>query len=95
MAVTEMQLLTLYEQTRVHSSPQIIRSTPAYRIILQLGKEAVPALLDELRGDTEIPFTIMLLLEDIVDTSPVKDEHYGNISLMRSDWISFFDVGQD
>jgi hypothetical protein len=59
-----------------------------YKIIISLGRNIVPVLIEQLR---EGPAHLYIALQQITGVNPIKKEHYGNMHEMANDWICWYD----
>lgn len=80
-------LKELDDQTKVMSSVEQMKRTPAYREILRSGQSAVPVLLDALRQEADM--AIMAALADITNADPVPQQVRGNVRAMSKAWLAW------
>ena len=77
---------TWKEKTRFMSDPVQMTRLDEYQRIMELGKNAVPLLLRELRRRPDHWF---LALEELTGENPVHPEHAGFIRAMTDDWVQW------
>lgn len=75
---------TWQHDTTYSSSANDIILHPAYQQIIGMGKEALPFIFEELLADTNHWFWA---LKSISRADPVKEQHMGNLELMKADWL--------
>jgi hypothetical protein len=72
--------------TALLSSTTAMVNHPAYQAIIGLGPPVIPLLLRELERE---PAHWFEALRAITGEDPVPREHWGDISAMRQDWLSW------
>lgn len=70
--------------TRFQSSLDRITNHPAYRAVVDLGQDVVPAILRELKSRPEPWFAA---LREIAQSDPVRPEDRGNMHAMADAWL--------
>lgn len=73
-------------ETMFSSSIDDIVNNAAYRSIIELGKDAVPFIIDDLKVTNAHWF---YALEALTSVNPIKPENRGNVPLMKEDWIEW------
>jgi len=73
-------------ETRHMSSVHDIIMHPAYQQIIGLGEKAIPLILNELRERLDHWFWALMM---ITRESPVPQEEYGKMTLMRDIWLEW------
>ena len=68
------------------SSVNAITEHPAYQAILNLGKKAIPLILQKLQFEVGHWFPA---LRELTGSNPVSPDHRGNMELMRQDWLQW------
>jgi hypothetical protein len=61
---------------------------PAYQKILVLGTDAVPFIMDEIR---DMPNDWFWALRMLTDADPVRSEEAGNMQIMTSAWLHWWE----
>ena len=74
------------EESLLCSSATAIISSPAYRQIVEMGWQAVPFIIDELRKKPDHWYSA---LREITGEDPVAPKHQGNLVLMAKDWLKW------
>lgn len=74
--------------TRFLSDSNKIINHPAYLEIINMGKQVLPFIIDDMRETNNHWF---VALEIITGVKPVLIAHYGNIPLMVNDWLNWAD----
>lgn len=69
------------------SKPLSFNDTEAYKAILDIGKEALPNLLAELKQSPD--FWLLYILKDITGVDVVNDQNRGKIYLMAQAWLDW------
>ena len=73
-------------ETMFSSSISEIVNNSSYRAIINLGEDALPLIIDDLKKtDTHWFYA----LESITGENPIKKEHRGVIPMMKVDWIEW------
>ncbi len=75
-----------HEATDLLSSPERIAEQKAYQRIIDLGPEAVPLILDDLRIRGGLWFEA---LERLTGENPIPPEMIGNIKAMKAAWLEW------
>lgn len=68
------------------SSPTKISELPAYRAIVDMGPDAVPLILEELRREPDHGF---VALKRITGEDPVPEEDRGDLDRMARAWLEW------
>lgn len=79
----------LHVQTMIMSSTNMMMRTDAYRQLHELGMDAVPALIEDLRGHPST--AVLILLSDITGESPFPDYDRGYVAKMVQAWLDWYD----
>jgi insertion element IS1 protein InsB len=74
-------------ETKCFSSTQAVLENSNYQAIIDMGRDAVPYIIDRLRKK---PAYLFEALERITGECPVKSEHAGHVSKMKADWIEWY-----
>ena len=74
------------DETWFMSNADNIAKHPAYQEIIQMGKPALPLILDAMRTAPNHWFWALNL---ITNADAVKAEHAGNIQAMTQDWLDW------
>lgn len=84
----EFDMLTLeWKQETAHlSSPSMIAGHPAYQKIIEMGREAIPLILEDLKESKAHWF---LALRAIVRESPIQPEDRGDVDAMTDAWLDW------
>ncbi len=82
-------LQALHNQTTIMSSTSSMARTPAFRELHELGQDAVPALIEDLRAEPSIP--VLMLLSQITGESPFADHDRGWVQKMAKAWLDWYD----
>lgn len=81
------QLASLWRrESGPSSSVTELAKHPAYQAIIQMGEDAVPLILEELKAN---PGHWFIALQKITGANPVSDEQRGNFQSMAEAWISW------
>lgn len=73
-------------ETLFSSSTTEINNNRAYRAIIDLGRDVIPFIIDDLRIMDNHWF---YALEILAGVNPVKNENIGNIPAMKKDWLQW------
>lgn len=73
-------------ETMFSSSISEITNNSAYRYIIGLGQEALPLIIKDFKTNDNHWF---YALEALTGQNPIKENHKGIISLMKSDWLEW------
>ena len=84
----EFDTLTLeWKQETAHlSSPSMIAGHPAYQKIIEMGQEAIPLILQDLKESKAHWFWA---LRAIARESPIQPEDRGDVDAMRDAWLDW------
>jgi hypothetical protein len=74
------------EETRILSSSSAIASHPAYLAVIAMGASAVPLILRNMEREGGHWFEA---LTAITGEDPIPREHWGDIPLMKQDWLAW------
>ncbi|GHV82533.1 hypothetical protein AGMMS49991_10910 [Spirochaetia bacterium] len=89
---TEIEFNTYYmkwqEETAFQSTAEMFQNSN-YQKIINLGKEAIPYIIDILRKK---PDHLFVALNKITGINPVKPENRGKINGMAKDWIMWWEA---
>jgi hypothetical protein len=77
---------TWYEDTLIYSSVDDICEHPAYSKLIDLGIEALPHILAELRNN---PGHLFLILPAITGENPIPEADRGYVTKMREYWLEW------
>jgi hypothetical protein len=75
------------EETAFMSSSDMFEN-PNYKAIIDMGWDAVPHIIDQLR---EKPCHLFKALKKITGVNPINPENVGRVSKMAKDWIEWYD----
>jgi hypothetical protein len=76
------------KETQFISSTHMMFENKNYQAIIDLGWDAVPPIIEQLRVKPEHLFKA---LKRITGVSPIKPGHEGHLYEMASDWIEWYD----
>ena len=74
------------EETRYHSSSDIMAEHPAYQAIIAMGEDVIPLILENLRTGGGHWF---MALRSITGESPIREEDRGKIQAIRAAWLDW------
>ena len=74
------------EETLMTSSMNEIESNQSYLEIIDMGKEALPFIFQDLKSEPTLWFSA---LEKITGHNPIERSHRGIIKLMIEDWLKW------
>jgi hypothetical protein len=84
--VFEQAFETLCADTRnLSDTTSVLRNSSFWRLV-ELGTDAIPMLF---AGIDKNPLACFHALREITNENPVPPEHYGNMQMMKEDWISW------
>jgi hypothetical protein len=76
------------DETKYISNPQKIYSNGAYLEIICMGGRVTPWIIRELKKDPNHWFhALTQITKHNPKHNPIKDDHAGNLELMRNDWL--------
>jgi hypothetical protein len=75
-------------ETKCFSSTRAVLENSNYQAIIDMGWDAVPHIIDQLRKK---PACLFEALARITGECPVKPEHTGHVSKMSSDWVKWYE----
>jgi hypothetical protein len=62
------------------------KAHPAYKSIVEIGDEAIPAILESLEAQPDL---LVMTLHDITGEDPVAPEHHGRLLPIIQDWLTW------
>jgi hypothetical protein len=71
---------------KVSSDPSAVMKNPAYQMTIDLGKKVLPLIFKEYEKEDDM---WAIAIACILDFSPIPEEHYGRIALIREDWLKW------
>lgn len=71
----------------IHSNPSILYEDQNYKSIINMGKEIIPYLINDLKSPDGDWFEALYKITGI---DPVKSENNGFVDKMRQDWINWY-----
>lgn len=74
------------KETKFSSSLRDLVSNESYRKIMDMGEDAIPLILEDLRAR---PARWFWALSAITGENPVASDHRGTVAKMRRDWIDW------
>jgi hypothetical protein len=80
------------EETMNISSLTDMFANKYYKAIIEMGWDAVPHIINQLR---KYPHHLFKALKLITGISPIKPNHAGRIKEMAKDWIEWYDNNYD
>ena len=78
------------ERTFLSSTTEMARC-PSYRRIVDMGKDALPLIFEQLRSEGDQPGHWYLALSEITGVDPVAECDYGYVNRMASAWLDWAD----
>ena len=87
----------LFNQTHFHSSNHIMRRTPAFRELVEMGKEIIPWIIQKYQNDAFIVWS--LLLEEItgeLPLLPVAEDGFFKYDVYATQqaWLEWFECSE-
>jgi hypothetical protein len=87
-AIFQKYLQQWHEETQFSSSSQVMFWNKNYQAIIDMGWDAVPHIITQLR---ENPNHLFWALDQITHANPIKLEHAGHLHEMAADYIEWYD----
>jgi hypothetical protein len=78
-----------FNETKYLSSPTRQYENKYYQMIIKMGWDAVPHIIDSLKIE---PSRLLEALSQITNVNPEKPEHLGNLTKMADDWIEWWNL---
>jgi hypothetical protein len=76
------------KETRFTSSNRVMFDNENYQAIINMGWDAVPHIIEQLRKK---PTHLFWALDKITQANPIKPEHIGHVREMAADYIAWYD----
>ncbi len=73
-------------ETLFSSSVSDITNNSAYRSIIDLGQDAIPLIINDLKNNDSNWF---YALEALTGQNPIRETHRGMVQLMKNDWLEW------
>ncbi|MDO8509180.1 MAG: hypothetical protein Q7S27_05865 [Nanoarchaeota archaeon] len=83
----EKLALKWYEDTCIHSNPEIINSHPNCEKLIKMGEPIIPFILEDIKNSKYGDWGY--ILKTISREDPVPRHHYGFYNSMRDDWLAW------
>ncbi len=71
---------------RVSANPYAVMNNPAFQMTIALGMKVLPLILKEYEREDDV---WAAALSSILGFSPVPEEHFGRVALIRKDWLAW------